>query len=210
MGGGKFNGSSNATSSGLKPGAEARFAVDLPDDFVNPLLAGKVVDFQVKIQEVKEKVVPDLDDAFAQALGGNFQTLADLRQAVREDIIKVKEAERQALLENQAMDQLLARHHFEVPPTLLAQEQDNLLREQWERLAQYGVNPCQMDPSKMVEALKPMAERRVRIKLVLERLAAQEGLTVDDAEVEADPGPHRGAAAARTWPRCGSSIRSMI
>jgi trigger factor len=185
VGSGKFNPDFEANLKGLKPGSETRFAVALPDDFANPLLAGKVVDFQVKVHEVKEKVVPELDDTFAQALGGNFQKVDDLRTAVGEDIIKGKERERQALLENQTMDQLLGRLKFEVPPTLLAQEQDSLMREQWERLAQYGVKPAQMDPAKMVEALKPLAERRVRIKLVLGRIAAQEGFTVDDAEVEA-------------------------
>ena len=49
--------------------------MELPQDFFNPLLAGKVIEFQVKVQEVKQKVVPELDDAFAQSLGGNFQTL---------------------------------------------------------------------------------------------------------------------------------------
>ena len=185
VGSGKFNEEFERHLLGLKPGGEGRFDVALPDDFANPLLAGKVVEFQVQVHEVKEKVVPELDDTFAQALGGNFKTLADLRTALREDIIKVKERERQALLENQAMDQLLARHQFEVPPTLLAQEQDSMLREQWERLAQYGVNPAGMDRSKMVEAVKPLAERRVRVKLVLGRIAAQEGFTVEEAEVEA-------------------------
>jgi trigger factor len=185
VGSGKFNQEFERQLIGLTEGAETRFPVALPEDFANPLLAGKVVDFEVKVHEVKEKVVPDLDDAFAQALGGNFQTMADLRRAVREDIIKVKERERQALLENEAMDQLLARHQFEVPPTLLHQEQDSIFREQWERLSQYGVNPASMDHTKMLEAIKPMAERRVRIKLVLERIAAQEGLTVEDAEVDA-------------------------
>jgi trigger factor len=185
VGSGKFNEEFERHLLGLKPGAQARFDVDLPDDFANPLLAGKVVEFQVQVHEVKEKVVAELDDTFAQALGGNFKTLADLRTALREDIIKVKERERQALMENQAMDQLLARHQFEVPPTLLAQEQETMLREQWERLAQYGMNPAAMDHSKMVEAVKPLAERRVRVKLVLGRIAAQEGFTVEDAEVEA-------------------------
>jgi trigger factor len=185
VGSGKFNEEFERHLLGLKPGGEGRFDVALPDDFANPLLAGKVVEFQVQVHEVKEKVVAELDDAFAQALGGNFKTLADLRTALREDIIKVKERERQALLENQAMDQLLARHQFEVPPTLLAQEEESMLREQWERLAQYGMNPAGMDHSKMVEAVKPLAARRVRVKLVLGRIAAQERFTVEDAEVEA-------------------------
>jgi len=159
--------------------------VSLPDDFANPLIAGKVIEFQVKIIEVKEKVVADLDDTFAQNLGGNFQTLADLRMAVREDIIKGKERERQAYLENQVADQLLAKHEFEVPPSLVLQEQENMLRDQMERYGQYGMNIANMDTAKMAEVLKPMAERRVRVKLVLARIADQEGLTVEDAEVDA-------------------------
>lgn len=173
---------------GLKAGGEARFDLALPDDFANPLIAGKVVEFRVQIHEIKEKVVPEPDDAFAQSLGGNFQTVVDLRTAVREDIIKVKERERQALLENQATEQLLARHSFEVPPSLLHQEQENMFREQWERLSQHGLNVQGMDTGKMLAALRPLAERRVRVKLLLERIAAQEGIAVDDGEVEAGLG----------------------
>jgi trigger factor len=185
IGSGKFNADFENHLIGLTEGAESRFAVDLPDDFANPLLAGKSVEFQVKIHEVKEKVVPDLDDNFAKGLGGNFQTLDALRAAVREDIIKGKERERQAVLENQVQDQLLARHPFEVPPSLIQQEQENIFREQWERLSQYGVKPEQMDHTKMLEAIKPMAERRSRVKILLDRIADQEGLTVDDAEADA-------------------------
>jgi trigger factor len=185
VGSGKFNPDFENNLIGLAAGAESRFAVDLPDDFANPLLAGKSVDFQVKVLEVKEKVVPDLDDTFAKGLGGNFQTLSDLREAVREDIIKGKERERQALLENQVHDQLISRHPFEVPPSLAHQEQESLFREQWERYSQYGLDPAQMDHSKLLEALKPMAERRARVKIILEHIAHQEGLTVDEPEVEA-------------------------
>jgi trigger factor len=185
VGSGKFNAEFENNLLGLMEGAESRFTVDLPDDFANPLLAGKSVEFQVKIQEVKEKVVPDLDDTFAKALGGNFQTLDALREAVREDIIKGKERERQAILENQVHDQLISKHPFELPPSLVNQEQENLFREQWERYSQYGIDPAKMDHTKLAEALKPMAERRARIKILLERIAEKEGLNVDDAEADA-------------------------
>jgi trigger factor len=185
VGSGKINAEFERNLLGLKAGAESRFAVALPDDFANPLLAGKVVDFQVKIHEVKEKVVAELDDTFAQNLGGNFQTVADLRTAVREDIIKGKDRERQAYLENQVADKLLAGHEFEVPPSLVLQEQENMLRDQMERYGQHGLNVTNMDTAKMLEVLKPMAERRVRVRLLLSRIAAQEDLKVEDAEVEA-------------------------
>jgi trigger factor len=185
VGSGKFNADFERNLVGLTAGAETRFAVSLPDDFANPLIAGKVTEFQVKILEIKEKIVAELDDAFAQNLGGNFQTVADLRTAVREDIIKGKERERQAYLENQVADQLLAKHEFEAPPSMVLQEQEHMLRDQMERYGQYGMNIANMDTGKMAEVLKPMAERRVRVKLVLSRIADQENLTVDDAEVDA-------------------------
>jgi trigger factor len=185
VGRGKFNPDFENNLLGLTAGAESRFAVDLPNDFANPLLAGKSVEFQVKIHEIKEKVVPDLDDAFAKSLGGNFQNLSDLREAVREDIIRGRERERQAILENQVHEHLIVKHSFEVPPSLITQEQENLFREQWERYSQYGMDPAQMDHTKLIEALKPMAERRARVKIILGRIAEQEGVSVDDAEVEA-------------------------
>jgi len=185
VGSGKISHEFEQNLLGLKAGAESRFAVALPEDYANPLLAGKVVDFQVKIQDVKEKAVAELDDVFAQNLGGNFQTLADLRTAVREDIIKAKERERQAYLENQVAEHLLARRQFEAPPSLIQQEQEHMFRDQMERYGQHGLNVAQVDTAKMLEVLKPMAERRVRVRLLLGRIAAQEGLTVDDAEVEA-------------------------
>jgi trigger factor len=185
VGSGKFNLDFERNLVGLKEGAEARFAVSLPNDFANPLIAGKVIEFEIKILEVKEKVVAELDETFARNLGGNFQTMADLRTAVREDIIKGKERERQAYLENQVADQLLAHHEFEVPPSLVQQEQESMLRDQLQRFGQHGMNIANMDTSKMVEVLKPMAERRVRVKLILARIAQQENLTVDDAELDA-------------------------
>src|SRR5665811_2103050 len=97
--------------------------------------------------------IRDRDDTFAKNLGGDFQTVADLRTAVREDIIKGKEQERQALLENQVSDQLLARHQFEVPPSLVTSEQENMLREQMDRFRQHGMDTAGMDPARILEVM---------------------------------------------------------
>lgn len=181
----RFNADFERQLLGLMEGGESRFSVDLPPDFFNPLLAGKTVEFQVKIKEIKEKSTPDLNDAFAQGLGGNFQTLADLREGVREDIIKGKERERQGRLEEQVLEQLMARHAFEIPPSLVSREQESILKEQFERFQQQGMNVAGLDQEKLMESVRPVAERRVKARLILERLAAQEGLGVEEAEVEA-------------------------
>jgi trigger factor len=185
IGAGKFNLDFEKNLIGLAPGQESRFAVDLPQDFFNPLLAGKVIEFQVKVQELKHKVVPELDDAFAESLGGNFQTLADLRQAIQEDIIKGRERERQGRLEDQALDQLAAAHPFEAPPSLIRQEQEGILRDQVRFMQTQGLNLEGMDMEKMLERLKPKAERRVRVRLIFDKIAAQENVALEDGELEA-------------------------
>jgi trigger factor len=183
VGAGKFNLDFENNLVGLSPGQEHRFAVDLPADFFNPLLAGKTIEFQVKVQEVKVKRDPELDDAFAQSLGGNFQTLADLREAIRDDIIKSKDRERQGKLEEQALDQLIAAHPFEAPPSLIRQEQEGILREQIQFMQGQGLNLEGMDMEKMLERMKPKAERRVRVRLIFDRIAAQENVTLDEQEL---------------------------
>ncbi len=192
VGSGRFNEKFEGQLLGLSPGAETRFTVEMPQDFYNPLLAGKVMEFQVKIHDLKEKSVPDLDDAFALALGGDFKTLADLRTVLREDIIKERERERQSRLETQALDQLLERTAFEAPPSMINQEQENILREQHEHLSRQGVNMESLNQGRMLQATRVAAERRVRMKLILERLATQEGITID--EIEMDAGLERVAA----------------
>ncbi len=185
VGAGKFNKDFEANLAGLNPGAEARFAVDLPNDFFNPLIAGKTIEFQVKLHDIKERIAPDLDDEFAQSLSGKFQTIADLRQAVKEDIMKGKERERHAQLEQQVLDKLIASHPFELPPSLVKQEQETMLRDQLANLQQYNINFEGLDFQKMLENVKPRAEFRVRSRLVLDQIARQEGFSVDEAEVEA-------------------------
>lgn len=184
VGAGKFNPEFEKNLIGLLPGGETRFSVELPPDFFNPLLAGKVIEFAVKLHEIKEQVIPELDDAFAQSLGGNFQTLADLREAVRSDIIKKKERERQAHLEQQVLEKLAAAHPFEVPPSLIRREQEAMLREQLARLQSYGVNVEGLDHPRMLENLAPKAEFRVKCRLILDRIAQAEKVEVSEAEVE--------------------------
>ncbi|MCL6622042.1 MAG: trigger factor [Syntrophobacterales bacterium] len=184
VGAGKFNPEFEQHLIGLLPGGETRFSVELPPDFFHPLLAGKVIEFAVKLHEIKEQVVPELDDAFAQSLGGNFQTLADLREAVRSDIIKKKERERQAHLEQQVLEQLAAAHPFEVPPSLVRREQEAMHREQLARLQSYGVKVEGLDHPRMLETLAPKAEFRVKSRLILDRIAQAEKVEVSEAEVE--------------------------
>ena len=89
-------------------------------------------------------------------------------------------------------DRLLARHQFQVPPSLITEEQENMLRDQMDRFRQHGMDTTGMDSARMLEVMKPMAERRVRVRLILGRIAAQENLSVEEARSERGPGPDCG------------------
>ena len=76
---------------------------------------------------------------------------------MREDIINTRERERQGRLEEQALDQLIAAHPFELPPSLIRQEQESLVREQIQFMQSHGLQLESLDPEKMVERGKPKA-----------------------------------------------------
>ncbi|OPX20065.1 MAG: trigger factor [Desulfobacca sp. 4484_104] len=184
VGSNQFNADFEQQLIGMTRGQEAQIQVNLPADFFNPVLAGKTVDLQVKIHEIKEKELPVLDDEFAQSLGANFQTREDLEQSIKQDLINKKEQQRQAKLRDQLLDQLIKQTCFEVPPFLIRQEQEDILREQLDAFQRRGINLAGIDKEKLLEKLRDVAERRARAHLILERIADQEGITVNQAEIE--------------------------
>lgn len=170
---------------GLQKDEEVTFAMDLPADFINPAIAGKSVEFKVKVLEIKQLAVPELDDAFAQSFSEEFKTLADLRQAVHLDLERRAERDDYEKLRQQAMDKIVQNNLVEVPPSLIRQEQERLVRQQLQLLEARGLNIAGLDPEKMLERVKEMAEKQTRINLILNKIATQEGLTVTDADLEA-------------------------
>lgn len=194
----KFNPQVEDYLVGKSIGSQGELPVDLPDDFYNPLLAGRSVTFNLTIKDIQQREVPDLDDAFAQKLGGQFQTVVDLRDAVREDLTKQAEEKRRSDLREQMLTAILEKNSFEVPPALIRQEQEGMLREQMNLFQRRGLNVVGLDQDKMLAALAPMAERRTRSHLILAKIADAEGVDVNDADLDA--GYEKIAAAVNDTP----------
>jgi trigger factor len=170
---------------GLKKGADVAFAMDVPADFINPAIAGKSVEFKVKVVEIKKLEVPDLEDAFAQTISEDFKTLAELRQAVLVDLERRGERDNYEKLRQQLLDQIIANNPVEVPPSLVRQEQERLVRQQLNMLQGRGLNIAGLDPEKMLERVLEVAQKQTRVNLLLDKIAALEGLTVTDEDMEA-------------------------
>jgi trigger factor len=172
---------------GLAPGGSRTVRLRFPDDHRNEALRGKSAEATVTVKEVKEKVLPALDDEFAKTLG-TFDSLDALRAEVRTGLQARRERENRATLESAVVDAALAGHTFEVPEAMVLRQVGHQIEHTRESLRRQGVDPDRLpwDYPKLLEELRPGAERAVRRSLLLEAIAEREQLAPDEAAVDAE------------------------
>ena len=176
---------------GLSVGESKGFDVTFPDDYGEESLAGKEAHFEVELRELREKILPEADDEFARAMG-DFADLATLRREIR------------ARLERNALDK--ARHQFadriieyavanatlELPDVLIDQEVEVMHDEFRSSLARQGISEeAYLKVTSKTDAdihadFRPDAERRVKVLLVLSKIAEAENVSISDADVDAE------------------------
>jgi trigger factor len=191
---------------GLGPGGSRQTGVRFPDTHPNENLRGKGADALVRMIEVKEKVLPPLDDDFARSVG-EFDTLDALRGEMRRGLEARRTQENRRALENAVTDAALAEHPFEVPETLVMRQVAAQIERMREQVRRQGVDPDRLpwDYRKMAEELKPAAQKAVRRALLIEAIADKEGLRPSDADVEAEI-----ERMARASQRPAAAVRSML
>jgi len=172
---------------GLAAGGERTARVRFPDDHRNEALRGKAGEAKVKVTEVKEKVLPALDDELAKTVG-QFDTLDALKVEIRKGLQARREAENRQALEDAVTEAVLAGHPVEVPEALVLRQVGHLIEHTRERVRRQGMDPDKLpwDYGKLLEELKPGAQKAVRRSLVLEAIAEKEGLVPTDADVDAE------------------------
>jgi trigger factor len=160
----------------------------------------------VKLVEVKEKVLPPLDDDFAKLMG-NFDTLEAVRTELRSQIEAGRAREDRLALEGKLVDAALARHEFPVPEALVLRQVQHQVEHARERVRRQGVDPDRLpwDYQKLVADLRPGAERAVRRALLLEAIAAAESIAPSEADLESEI--EKLAAASR---RPAPALRRMM
>jgi len=144
--------------------------------------AGKKVKVKFKVKSVKEKELPEVNDEFAKKLG--FESVEEMRKKIREDLEISEETREQEEVEDQIVDHLLSKVEVPVPPSLLNLEIRAQAENQLRRLAQMGVNVNQLSSEVLLDMVKPTAEKTVKVKLLLEKVAELEGIEVSDEELE--------------------------
>ncbi|MCM8748857.1 trigger factor [Thermomicrobiaceae bacterium CFH 74404] len=174
----------------LLPGESAEFDIAFAEDDerVNPDLRGKTLHYKVTLREVKERELPELDDEFARSVG-DFQTLDELRQRIRDDLLRQKALAARSEVLNEAVEKVTEQATVEVPPALVERQVELQIERLREDLRQQGssleeyLRLSQKSLEDLKAELRPGAEQRLRQSLVLETFAKIEGIEVSEEDL---------------------------
>jgi len=171
---------------GMAVNDEKDIEKELPEGYSKKELAGKKAKFHIKVREVKEKTLPELNDEFAATMG-NFRNAAELMESVRENIRHHNKLEERRNLEYQALVLLDKAAAFEVPQSVVNKHRERLVEEALKRLKKenYSEGDIKSKEGEIREKLKEEALRQVRSYFILDEIARLENIKVADEEMEA-------------------------
>jgi trigger factor len=170
---------------GVVKGDLKEFDVAVPEEHPRKDMAGRTVHFRVTVREVKKKRVPELNDDLAKDLGEG-ETLAELRDKVRERLEARKRRDQEGDLKQQLLEKIAAANPMDLPSGLVRQETEHLLEELVRALGPGLRAAREEDLAALQRQAEEGARRRVRNALLLEAIARQEGLAVGAEEEEAE------------------------
>jgi trigger factor len=172
---------------GMQKGEAKQFTLQIPADGPRKELAGRSVEFRVTVKEVKKRRVPELNDEFAKTVG-DVESLAALRDKLRQQLAQRKTREQDAALKRTLMEKLVQQHAIEVPEAMVDREAAAVLEELAMTLRATGgrVEGLPQDPEVLRTTARETATRRVQQALLLEAVAKQENLAVTEDEIEAE------------------------
>ncbi len=169
---------------GLSKGDKKDVTVAFPADFHVSELAGKEAVYAVEVLEVREKVLPELDEAFLKGL--QVDTVDALKQRTREHLKYRKEMDNRAAQRQQVTEKLAAGVEFEIPQSLIESETQGILRRFMEENMRRGVPQEAFEKNKeqLVADARAAAARNAKVQLILARIAAEEKISLADADVD--------------------------
>src|SRR5213594_4993008 len=168
-----------------KPGETRLVIVEFPADFPVKELAGKKADYAVTLHEIKEKVLPEINDALAAKLVPG-KALADVRQMIEHDIEHAKQHDAERAKESQILKYLHEHIQFELPPALLQNETRRALAELVQRNRERGVTDEMLKEKEkeLIDAAAGMAANRLKTNFILHRIAEREKIEVTKEDVD--------------------------
>lgn len=174
---------------GAEIGKEVEVNVTFPEDYQAEELKGKAAVFKCTIKEIKEKELPALDDEFASEVS-EFDTLEEYKRDVKETLTIEKEKAAREAKEAAVIDAIIADSEMDIPEAMVTTQQKQMIDEFAQRMQMQGLSMEQYFQftgatlDKMMEQVKPQAETRIKSRLVLEAVAAKEGIEATEEDYE--------------------------
>lgn len=174
---------------GAEIGKEVELNVTFPEDYQAEELKGKAAVFKCTIKEIKEKELPALDDEFASEVS-EFDTLEEYKKDVKETLTIEKEKAAREAKEAAVIDAIIADSDMDIPEAMVTTQQKQMIDEFAQRMQMQGLSMEQYFQftgatlDKMMEQVKPQAETRIKSRLVLEAVAAKEGIEATEEDYE--------------------------
>ena len=172
-------------------GEEFEVNVTFPEEYHAAELAGKAAIFKTKLNSLKVEELPALDDEFAKDVS-EFDTLDEYKADIKAKMVKRNEDKAEAEVENALAEALMEKLVAEIPEVMFQAETENFVRDYDTRLRQSGLDMATyfkytgMTLDGLREQMRPQAERQVKVRLALEKIASLEQLTVSDEEIEGE------------------------
>ena len=172
---------------------DEEFTIDVkfPDEYQNDDLKGKDAQFKIKLHEIKKKELPEVDDDFVKDVSEK-DTVAEYREELKEQIAHRLEHEAEHDLDHKLTDAVIEKVEGDIPQQMFDNEAQNMMREMDMRLRQQGMDMntylkyTGMEADAVLEMYKPEAEKRVKMRLALEKIAKLEDIKPSDEEIEAE------------------------
>lgn len=164
--------------------------VTFPEEYHAEELAGKEATFKVKVNSIKTKEIPELDDDLVKELDQDVETVDALKEKLEKDLKEAKENEADVTMKEQLIEQAADNAEIDVPEAMVKTETDRMLQEFEQRLSQQGINMemyqqlSGQDEDALREQMKDDAQKRVRTNLVLKQIAVDEDIEVTEADMD--------------------------
>ena len=192
---------------GANAGDEREFEVKYPDDTSDKRLAGKTFIYTVKIQAIKQKNLPELNDEFAKELG-EFTSVDQVRKQIRENMLAERKHEAEHAAKDKLVAELVKRNDFEVPESLVDRQIDLRLERGLRALAAQGMkmeDMKKMDLPRLRAGQRDQAVHDVKSSLLLDRVAELEKIEVGEDEVN-----HEVEALAQQAKQTPDAVRARL
>lgn len=167
-----------------RKGETVHIKTHFPADYPKKELAGKAVEFEVQIREVRQKSLPSLDDEFAKDVGA-FENLAQLKEKLQVDIGERMKKESEQGVRRDVMKQLVEGHRFDVPGSLVEREVEESVHRLQQRLPKgVSLEQANMDPGKLRQEIEPAARDKVKGRFILQAIADQEKILMEKEDID--------------------------